>query len=853
MADHPLTERALRSGTPDSDELYAAFVTWADEQGLSLYPHQDEAVIEIVSGRHTVLATPTGSGKSLVAIAAHFSALASDRVSFYTAPIKALVNEKFFSLCGVFGADQVGLLTGDASVNADAPIICCTAEVLANIALREGANADVGVVVMDEFHFYSDPQRGWAWQVPLLELTHAQFLLMSATLGDVGVITADLTRRTGREVAEVTSATRPIPLSYTWALTPLAETIEEIVTTHRAPVYVVFPSQAQAAEQARALHGSSLLTPAERAAVAQRLAPVRFAAGFGRTLSGLLRKGIGVHHAGMLPRYRRIVEQLAQAGLLKVICGTDTLGVGINVPIRTVLFTRLVKFDGSRERLYKAREFHQIAGRAGRAGFDLSGEVVVQAPEHIIENARRLAKAGDDPVKIKRVQRVKPEPGQIVWSEASFEKLVAAAPEALQSRMKVDNALIVNVLARPGDAVRALSRLLRDNHESLAGQARLARRAIRLGRSLLDSGVVVRLPEPDADGRTLALTVDLPEGFALNQPLAHFALAALDLLDPDSPSHAVDVVSIVESVLDDPKPVLLQQQWAARGEAVAELKADGVDYEERMEILDDVTWPRPLAELLGAAYETYRRSHPWLDPDALSPKSVVREMWEQGMSFTDLISRYGLARSEGVVLRYLSDAYRTLRQTVPAAHHDDILDTLLDWLGETVRQTDSSLLDEWEALTHPGAVPSGQDVVEVRPPRPLSANERALRTMIRQAMWRRVELAARDDIDGLYAVERASVDLTDPPLSVVMERGGWDKALGAYWEDHAEIGTDADARGPHHLHIAPDPDRGRVWQVRQTLADPRQDHDWVIEAEVDLDATDAVGELVLRATALRRL
>jgi superfamily II RNA helicase len=430
MVDHPLTDLALAGGGHDDpDELYAAFVTWADEQGLSLYPHQDEAILELLSGSHVVLATPTGSGKTLVATAGHLEALASDRVSFYTAPIKALVNEKFFALCEVFGADQVGLLTGDASVNPTAPIICCTAEVLANIALREGNTADVGLVVMDEFHYYADPQRGWAWQVPLLELTDAQFILMSATLGDIRAIATDLSERTARDVALVTSATRPVPLSFTWALTPLSETLEEIVSTHRAPVYVVFPSQAQAADQARALHGMALLTRAERAEIAERIANVRFAAGFGRTLSGLLRKGIGVHHAGMLPRYRRIVEQLAQAGLLKVICGTDTLGVGINVPIRTVLFTRLVKFDGSRERLYKAREFHQIAGRAGRAGFDSSGEVVVQAPEHIIENARRLARAGDDPVKIKRVQRVKPEPGTIVWSEPSFEKLVAAAPE----------------------------------------------------------------------------------------------------------------------------------------------------------------------------------------------------------------------------------------------------------------------------------------------------------------------------------------------------------------------------------------------------------------------------------------
>ena len=849
----PAAPRLPVPASADPDEVYAAYLAWVDAQGLTLYPHQDEAIIELLSGAHVVLATPTGSGKTLVATAAHLHALASARVSFYTAPIKALVNEKFFALCDIFGAEQVGLLTGDASVNPDAPVICCTAEVLANIALREGSAADIGLVVMDEFHYYGDPQRGWAWQVPLLELTDTQFILMSATLGDMTRIVADLQRRTGRAVAQVTTADRPVPLTYTWSLTPLAEVVEEIVTTRRAPVYVVHPSQAAAAEHAHSLRSLALLTPAERDEIARRIGPVRFAAGFGKVLSALLRKGIGVHHAGMLPRYRRIVEQLAQAGLLKVICGTDTLGVGINVPIRTVLLTRLVKFDGHRERLLRAREFHQISGRAGRAGFDTVGEVVVQAPEHLIENARRVAKAGDDPVKLKRVQRVKPEAGQIVWNEATFDKLVASAPEPLVSRMHVDNAMILNVIARPGDAVRSLSRLTRDNHEDAAGRARLARRAIRLGRSLLDSGVVVRLPEPDPQGRTLALTVELPDDFALNQPLAHFALAALELLDPAELTHALDVVSVVESVLDSPKPVLLAQQWEARGTAVAEMKADGMDYEERMDALEEVAWPQPLAELLGAAYEAYRQSHPWLPEDALAPKSVVRTMWEQAMSFTDLISRYKLARSEGVVLRYLTDAYRTLRQTVPEAHHSPELDDLIEWLGETIRQTDSSLLDEWEALTHPGdtLVPAHRDAGT--PPRPLTANDRAFRAMVRRAMWRRVELAARDDVQGLYAAERVAAALTDPPSELVMDAAAWDEALGGYWAEHAEVALDADARGPAYLSISPHPDGGRRWAVRQTLADPAGDHDWVIDAEVDLDASDAVGELVLLSTAMRRL
>src|SRR5918994_1133604 len=444
----------------EPDALYEAFVGWIEQQGLALYPHQDEAVIELFSANNVILATPTGSGKSIVAIAAHFAAMAEGRRTYYTAPIKALVSEKFFALCATFGAAHVGMLTGDASVNSGAPIICCTAEVLANIALREGAAADVGQVVMDEFHFYAEPERGWAWQVPLLSLPRAQFLLMSATLGDVSALREDLTRRTGRETALVDDAERPVPLDFSWSLEPLHELLEELARADRAPVYVVHFTQASALERAQALVSAKLCTREERTAIADAIGGFRFTAGFGRTLSRLIRSGIGVHHAGMLPRYRRLVEQLAQTGLLKVICGTDTLGVGINVPIRTVVFTGLAKFDGTNHRLLKAREFHQIAGRAGRAGFDTAGYVVVQAPEHTIENARRLAKAGDDPVKKKRVQKVKAPDGAVSWTEETFERLRNATPESLVSRMRVNHAVILNVINQLGDSDEVLRRLI---------------------------------------------------------------------------------------------------------------------------------------------------------------------------------------------------------------------------------------------------------------------------------------------------------------------------------------------------------------------------------------------------------
>ena len=689
----------------DPDAVFDAFATWAAGRGLPLYPAQEEALIELVSGSNVVLATPTGSGKSLVAAGAQFAALADGRRSYYTAPIKALVSEKFFDLCATFGSERVGMLTGDASVNASAPVICCTAEVLANIALRQGADADIGLVVMDEFHYYADPERGWAWQVPLLELPHAQFLLMSATLGDTTELEKDLTRRTDRPTAAVRSAIRPVPLTFDYRVTPLHELLEELLSTHQAPVYVVHPSQAAATERAQTMMSINVCTREEKDAIAALIGEFRFTAGFGKTLSRLVRHGIGVHHAGMLPKYRRLVERLAQAGLLKVICGTDTLGVGINVPIRTVVLTSLSKYDGTRSRILTAREFHQIAGRAGRAGYDTSGRVIVQAPEHTIENERAVAKAGDDPKKLRKIVRKKPPEGFVSWGEPTFKRLVAAEPEPLTSSFAVSHSMLLNVIERPGDAFAAMRKLLTDNHEPRAAQRKHIVRAIAMYRGLVRSGIVEQLDTPDRDGRTVRVTVDLQEDFALNQPLSPFAVAALELLDRADPSYALDALSVIESTLDDPYKVLDAQRFKARGEAVAQMKADGLEYEERMALLEHVTYPQPLAELLHAAYESYRQTHPWVADHSLSPKSVARDLYERAMTFTEFVGHYGLARSEGVVLRYLSGAYKALERTIPEDAKTDELYDLTEWLGELVRQVDSSLLDEWEQLQHPTEAP----------------------------------------------------------------------------------------------------------------------------------------------------
>lgn len=826
----------------DPDALFEAFSGWAEQQGIALYPAQEEALIEVVSGANVILSTPTGSGKSLVAAGAHFTALANDQVTFYTAPIKALVSEKFFDLCKLFGTENVGMLTGDASVNADAPVICCTAEVLASIALRDGKDADIGQVVMDEFHFYAEPDRGWAWQIPLLELPQAQFILMSATLGDMSRFEEDLTRRTGKPTSVVRSATRPVPLSYEYRTTAMTETLTELLETRQSPVYIVHFTQAAAVERAQALMSINMCTRAEKDQIAELIGNFRFTTKFGRNLSRYVRHGIGVHHAGMLPKYRRLVEKLAQAGLLKVICGTDTLGVGVNVPIRTVLFTALTKYDGTRVRTLRAREFHQIAGRAGRAGFDTAGFVVAQAPEHVVENEKALAKAGDDPKKRRKVVRKKAPEGFVNWGENTFEKLIASDPEALNSRFRVTHAMLLSVIARPGNAFDAMRKLLEDNHEPRRNQLRHIRRAIAIYRSLLDGGIVERLSAPDAEGRIVRLTVDLQQDFALNQPLSTFALAAFDLLDPESPSYALDMVSVVESTLDDPRQILAAQQNKARGEAVAQMKADGVEYEDRMERLMDVEYPKPLEELLFHAYGLYRKSHPWVGDHPLSPKSVIRDMYERAMTFTEFTSFYELARTEGIVLRYLASAYKALDHTVPDDLKSEDFEDIIAWLGEMVRQVDSSLLDEWEQLANPEVETAEQAAERADQVRPVTSNARAFRVLVRNAMFRRVELAALDKVEELGEMDADSG----------WDADAWGEAMDAYWDEYDELGTGPDARGPKLLQIQEDAEHG-LWKVRQTFADPNSDHDWGISAEVDLAASDEEGRAVVRVTDVGQL
>ena len=808
-----------------AETAYERFLSWVEARGITPWTHQEDALFALAAGSNVILGTPTGSGKSLVAIGELFLGLATGKRGYYTAPIKALVSEKFFQLVDIFGRDNVGMVTGDSHINTKAPIICCTAEILANQALAEGADADVGLIAMDEFHFFADPDRGWAWQVPLLTLPHAQFLLMSATLGDMSAIAATLERETGREVERILNAPRPVPLSYQYVKTALEATVELALRQGDAPLYIVHFSQDAALTSARALASYGVATKEQREAIKEALHGARFNTAFGKTLKHLISCGVGLHHAGLLPRYRLLVEKLAQQGLLPVICGTDTLGVGINVPIHTVVLTGLTKFDGVKQRRLRSREFHQIAGRAGRSGFDTEGVVIAEAPEHEIENYKAELKAMGDPKKMKRLKKKKAPEGFVTWNEATFTRLIDAPPETLRPRLRVTHSMVLAEVEQGGDARARVDDIIDRSLQSDEEKAALHDRAAEIFATLIDAGVVVQ-KAVQGDGPNPAtayeLTVDLPEDFALDQPLSPFLLAALELLDPESPTYDMDLISFVEATLEDPKQVLRAQERRARDEAMAAMKAEGVDFEERVERVRDVTYPKPLEEQIDTAYQAYCEKVPWARDFEPAPKSVLRDMLETGCDFKSYIQSYKIERCEGILLRYLAEAFRALDRTVPADKKTPQLDDVVAWLGLIVRSVDSSLVDEWAAAGQP---------IDAAPPKladEVVADRRGLTVLVRNALFHRVRLAARDRADELGALDE------DWGFGTLR----WKRVLNAFYEAHDELLTDADARSAAYLSIdEADEKIDHVWHVHQVFADADGDHDFGIMADVDLNAT----------------
>ena len=817
----------------NADEAFSLFIDYELECGIELWPHQEDACMALALGDHVILGTPTGSGKSTVALWLAFLALATGQRMFYTAPIKALVSEKFFDFTRRFGRDNVGMITGDVSINGAAPIICCTAEILANEALRYGDSANVAYAALDEFHFFGDRERGWAWQVPLLTLPYTQFLLMSATLGDTSAIAAKIEEMTNRPLTTIADTPRPVPLEYLFADdTALEGTVELAMRRDEAPIYIVHFSQDEALKSAQSLASFGISSKEQREAIKDVLVDSRFNTAFGKTLKRLLLMGVGVHHAGMLPRYRRTVEQLAQQGLLPVICGTDTLGMGINVPIRTVLLTALAKFDGSKVRRLNAREFHQVAGRAGRSGFDTQGTVIAQATKYDVERKRALAKAGGDPKKARKIKTSKPPEGFVGWNEATYRRLVDAVPETLHPRMEMTHAIALAEVEQGGPAWQRTHDLIDDSLQTDEQKEQLHQRADEVFATLEAADLIAH---EDVDGQEdWFVKGEVPEGFALDQPLSPFLLAALELLDREDEAYALDVISLVEATLEQPRQVLRAQEKEARSAAIAEMKADGIEYEERMERLEEITYPKPLEELLEAAFATYCKTMPWALDYELAPKSVLRDMVETASDFKTYVQRYGLARCEGILLRYLSDAYHVLDRTVPPDAYDERLDDITCWLGWLVASIDSSLFDEWAGndegeSSADAAAPGLEDAVV--------ADRRAVTLLVRNALFARVRLAAYEKVEELGALD---ADWGWPAAR-------WQDALDRFYGEHEEMLVNADARSAAYLDIDESPERDEhIWHVRQIILDDAGDLDFRIEADLDLDASQEEGQAVFK-------
>jgi superfamily II RNA helicase len=880
-----LYDQLLRAENAPDDRLLGLFLDYVAAKGLSLYPAQEEALLAVFEGHNVILNTPTGSGKSLVALALVFAALARGRRAVWTCPIKALVNEKWRDLCREFGPENVGLSTGDASVNRDAPVLCCTAEILANIALRHGDQAPADDAVLDEFHWYADRERGVAWQVPLLTLPQTRFLLMSATLGETEFFEEALNRLTGRTTVTVKSAERPVPLEFAWSEIPLAQTLEKLVAEGKAPVYVVHFTQADAAQSAQDFTSLNVCTREEKNRIAQLIEGFQFNSPYGPEIRKWVKHGIGIHHAGLLPKYRVLIEQLAQSGLLKIICGTDTLGVGVNVPIRTVLFTRLCKFDGQKTAILSARDFHQIAGRAGRKGFDDKGWVVAQAPEHVIENRKLEEKAARDGKKV--VKRRPPEHNFVNWDIKTFQRLIAATPERLTSRFQVSHAMLLHVLSREGDGCRAMQRLIRDCHDSPRQKREHFRRAWQLFRSLVDRRIIEILPAGTmSEGRDennrrpkLRVNVELQEDFSMDQTLSLYLLETIPLVDPAREDYALVVLSLVEAILEDPEFILRKQLDRVKAQALEAMKAEGVPYEERLARLEELEHPKPERDFIYSTFNAFADRHPWVGQENIRPKSIAREMFENFRSFADYVRDYELQRAEGLLLRHLNSVYKTLKQTVPDAAKNDQLREMELYLGTMIRAVDSSLLEEWEQMRDPeyerrvAAERARIAGVDLRPPgaaeaaADLTRDTKAFTASIRNRIFTFLRAwASRDFETALAALAETATrrdgetaidaGVADAPTCRLADSEGqeWtpdrlDQLLAAYLADHERLLLTPEARNQRHTHVAPSEDQ-KTWRVQQMLVDPEGHNDWVAEFEVDLAASREAGEPRLRLMRL---
>ncbi len=647
------------------------------------------------------------------------------------------------------------------------------------------------------------------------------------------------------------SGRRPVPLTFEYSETPLPEKLADLLSLQRAPIYLVHFTQRAASEAAQALMSLNVCTKEEKAALATELERVKFNSPYGRDMKRWLRHGIGVHHAGLLPKYRIFVEQLAQKGLLKLICGTDTLGVGINVPIRTVVFTQLWKYDGSKAAILSVRDFRQVAGRAGRAGYDTTGYVVVQAPEHIIANKQAEAKAAADPAKKKKLVKQSAPEGSVGWDAKTFERLMTAPSEELQSRFSVTHGMLLLMLSRDTDGCRAMQQLIRDCHETPTKKNALRRRAWQLFGALVDRKIVEILPR-DArppSGRKVRVNVELQDDFSLHQALSLYLIDTLPLLDRESADYPFAVLTLCEAIVEDPDQILRKQVDRLKTAKLNELKAAGVPYDERMAQLEEITeHPKPQREFLYDTFNAFAAAHPWVEQENVRPKSIAREMFERYMSFADYIRDYGLERGEGLLLRHLMQTFKVLSQTVPESFKTQAVVEMEDYFRELIRGIDSSLLEEWERLRNPEFVAADSADKPARPSSfDVTRDDATFRRAVRIDVLGFLQDVASRDWEA--AVARMApiapvAGVADPGHTALAEARRIEKDFLAYFDARARFRLDPEGRSALNTHI--DEHDDGTWTIAQVLIDAEGANDWEATFTLSLAESRAAAAPVLR-------
>jgi len=359
--------------------------------------------------------------------------------------------------------------------------------------------------------------------------------------------------------------------------------------------------------------------------------------------------------------------------------------------------------------------------------------------------------------------------------------------------------------------------------------------------SLVDAGIV----EADLASRRVRLHVDLQEDFSLDRALSLWLVAALGALDPESATYAVDVLTLVESILEDPDAVLRQQLEVIKSAKLAELKMAGVEYEQRVAELEKLEHPKPLRDFVYDSFNAFAREHPWARGDNVRPKSVAREMVERFMDFNEYVREYELGRSEGTLLRYLTDTYRVLVQSVPAAAKTRPVEDIEVFLRAIVRSVDSSLLDEWERMRAPvdPAKGSAPEAAEGAPPL-LTSDERGFTVLVRTAMFQLVRALARKD----WTLAASMVSTLPDEEPWTGER--FARELAAFFAEHSALRLDPAARSPQNTRVVDQ--RRDAWEIVQVLCDPEEDNDWAISCIVDLEASNRDGRPAIAMRAVSR-